>query len=128
MYSSAAALPLKAFICAFYAALLILMFNYCEFPHLVQNFACSGIVFPQTRQSFIVLALWPESVDLRLAGVSIVESTCSWGLGIVNWSVLGIWLSSVNLLLPVVPCKDVEEELGPTFPGCLVDDDFCCNT
>src|SRR5919199_313614 len=98
MYSSAAALPLKAFICAFYAALLILSFNYCEFPHLVQNFACSGIIFPQNRQSFIVLALWPESVDLCRAGVSIVESTCGWGLGILNCSVFGIWLSSANLL------------------------------
>src|SRR5918911_822022 len=102
MYSSAAALPLKAFMCAVYAALLILRFNYCEFPHLVQNFACLGIVFPQTTQSFIVLVLWPESVDLCLPGVSIVESTCCWGLGIVNWSVLGIWLSCAGLLSCVV--------------------------
>jgi hypothetical protein len=51
---------------------------YCDLPHLLQNFACAGIVAPHIMQLFVVFLGSSMST-----GLNVGSCCCGWGEGSV---------------------------------------------
>src|SRR5689334_7502875 len=99
MYSSLAALPLNTLIVR--TNIPYVSFNYCDLPHLVQNFAFFAITAPHIMQSLptsIASLLLMEAGLVSEFSDSIGFCCCSgWGLGSVY--------CCVPIGLPVVATK-----------------------
>src|SRR5919112_5874986 len=102
-----------------YTVYCSLAINYCEFPHLLQNFASFGITDPHLLQFLVVSVVSPPLLALPGRSITIstglkVGASCSAGCGAgIVYSLPSLPALPTNPLIPKSACGVAEEEAIP---------------
>jgi hypothetical protein len=86
-------------------------FNYCAFPHLVQNFDWLGIFAPQALQFFVLefIISWPPESRFMVMSTGVKVGSGCWDSGNIYWS--------ESLELPSPPTNPPIPKLPPPVEG-----------